>query len=48
VGKVLNALLGAVGALDVHAGVGVGNGAFFSRLLCQVSESHSEGVLPQV
>ena len=35
VGQVLDALLGAVGALDVHAGIGVGDGAVFGRLLCQ-------------
>src|ERR1035438_2692892 len=48
VGEVLDALLGAVGALDVHPGIGVGDSALFSRLLCQESGSHPEGVSPQV
>ena len=47
-GQILDALLGAVGALDVHAGIGVGDGAGFSRLLCQRLESRPEGASPQI
>jgi hypothetical protein len=37
--QVLNALLGSVGALDVNAGVGVGNGLVGCYLFCQVCRS---------
>ena len=47
-GEVLDALLGAIGALNVDTGVGVSDGAVFGRLLCQGSEFHPEGVSPQV
>src|ERR1019366_531227 len=48
VGEILDALLGAIGALDVYASVGVSNGSGFCRLLCQVSGSSSEGASPQI
>ena len=47
-GKILDALLGAISTLDVHASVGVGDGAGFCRLLCQESGSSSEDASPQI
>ena len=44
--QILDALLGAIGALDVDAGIGVGNGARFC-LLSQELGSVSEGAPPQ-
>ena len=46
-GEILDALLGAIGALNIDAGVGVSDGAGFSRL-CQGLEFHPEGASPQV
>ena len=48
VGQVLDALFGAIGAFNVYSGIGVGDGAVFSRVLCQESGSHPEGMSPQV
>ena len=44
---IVDALFGAVGALNVNAGISVGYDAFFDGLLSQGSGFHPEGVSPQ-